>query len=272
MKYITSYIGNIDEELNSMLGKGIQNDILLDTKFIIVEMELSNKQDIIACAYRFLWEAVYLRRHDTDIFSKYYVKDNKPVCKFAVSLSEAINYIMNVSPPTNKEKIKNHLNSIENIHSLLAYYLKDTTAQNLGGVNGYASAFSEYKRTANMFKVALNCQRFNTVWNYNNKRFDIIAMNIQSNDKSFVGVIDFASLPIKELVNPDRVLIQDKTQFSLRVSLKDKRGLSHLIKFLDDDMRVINVSLDEDYLYLTIYSTRMMISKFGKWVSKWYNV
>ena len=271
MKYLLSYVGNIDHDLNRMLDMGIQNDILLETNFIIVGMQLDNKNDIISSIYRLLWESVYLRRHDTDVFSKFFIANKKICCKFAVSLSEAINYIMNVSPPTNKEKIKEHLNSIESIQSLLDYYLKDTTSQNLGGVHFTANMFAGYKRTESMFKVALNIQQFNTEWNYNNKRFDAIASIMKSGDKSFVGAIDFSVSPIKEFMNKDKVYIKDKVQLSLRVSLTDKNGLVNLVKFLNDEMRVINVYTEKDYLYLTIYTKTIQVSSFSKWISKWYN-
>lgn len=258
MKYLKSYIGNADAILDEMLDKHIQNDLLLDSNFITVEMELTSKDDYIGLMYRMLWETVYLRRQPGTLHSKIIIHDKKVIAKIAVSLSEAITYVKSVAPPIYKEKVSDALTSFGNIVSMVDYNLKDTMNPT-------------YKHILNLFKTLLNIQKFDTVWNYNNERFSIIENHMKTADKSFVGAIDYSSKTIKDLIEYDKPFSRSRLQMTVRVSLNNKAGILHLIQFLYDDIYVVNMSVDSNYMYISMYTDFISdIKRFSKWVSVWY--
>ena len=257
MKYIKSYSGHVEPVVDKMLEANIQNDIILDSTFIIVEMELNKKEDCIGFIYRRLWESVYLRRTDSNVLSKLTFDDKKMIAKLHVSLSEAINYINQITPPIYKGKLIGKLRSVDDIRSMVDFYLNDTTN-------------STYKHIITSFRNLLNMQKFDTVWKYNNTRFGAIESMMKSKDKSFIGAIDFSIDPVSEFTKYNTPYVKNMTQLTVRVNLNNKTGMLNLIRFLYDELFVINASVDESYLYITLYTEIVDTSHFTKWISTWY--
>ena len=210
---------------------------------------------MIGILYRMFFENIYLRRVSN--LSSF----NDKLFKLRISLSEAISYISQVIPPIFKERTLKTLKSVDDIRSMVDFYLADIKA-------------SDYKFRIDVFKKCLQMEEFDTVWKYDNKRLDTmydIFYDAEFKNRNFmIGIVDYCEYPITALKT-----ITDIKDTNIQITLRiDKLttgeiGLFDLIRFMHETTRIINIKHIDDSLYLTIYDTNIY-SDWCKYFDRWY--
>lgn len=108
--------GPCNEYINGSLGKKLYNDYLFEKTFFEVVIE---DVDPMSYLYRKMYETVYLRRYYTETS---YVPENG-IMEMKLSISEAIAFIKNVTPPAFQSRVEELFNSISSIEDSLKLFL-----------------------------------------------------------------------------------------------------------------------------------------------------
>lgn len=248
---------NIDT-INSMINNKLHNDHLFENTFLVIKFDLENTQDGIDFIYRLLWEGIYLRRNNNNRSCI-----NSMVVFIVTSIAEALDYIRQITPPIFRDKTMNTLKTVDDIKSMVDFYLADTKA-------------SDYKYRIDLFKKCLQFNEFDTIWDYNNERIDMIYKYYFHHDYKLenyiIGVIDYSEYPITSLKTLNEDISDTNIQMTLCVKNvnKDIFGIIDLFKFLNRSNIILNVKHINDDLYVSIYDNKLY-SKWHNWFYIWYN-
>lgn len=250
---------------NNILSLRLKNDYITENTFFDLKFELDRSRELDMCInilYRLLWEDMYLRRYSPIVGSYVLVKDNFELC-LRISLSEAIDFIRQITPPIFRERTMESLDSIDNVMSMVDFYLKDKNAH-------------DYKYRIDMLLRCLQMNVFDTRWDYDNKRFDVIKSKFMTRKSNLIGVVDYSDKPVtelKELGSIDGHMIECNIQMSLRMSNIHKNPFCfvRLFSFLRKANSILNVKyeIESDTMYLSLYDS-YVYKKWGQWFSFWY--
>lgn len=251
---------------NNILSLRLKNDYITENTFFDLKFELNrtNEHDMcINIVYRLLWENMYLRRYSPVVSSCVCVKDDCLELYLRISLSEAIDFIRQITPPIFRERTMESLDSIDNVMSMVDFYLKDKNAH-------------DYKYRIDMLLRCLQMNVFDTRWDYDNKRFDVIKNKFMNRKSNLIGVVDYSDKPIKELKELGSIEGQTSEcniQMSLRMTNIHKNPLCfvQLFSFLRKSNCILNVKyeIESDTMYLSLYDSGVY-KKWGQWFSFWY--
>ena len=103
---------NDNHPVNFMLAKNIFNDHFYENIIVDITIDIDKPEYFL---YRKLWETVYLNRNTN--FSLYDKINKNYVIR--ISLSEALRFINEATPPILKDKIPSSTSSIINVFDLL---------------------------------------------------------------------------------------------------------------------------------------------------------
>jgi len=268
MKYKGTTINFTNDIINQktvdeFLKKNIQNDYLMENIFLQVTMEFDyhDTEEVIEFFYRLFFETIFLRRN----LNLSYITQKEMV--LSVSLSEAINFISQVTPAIFKERTLKTMKSVDDIRSMIDFYLADTKA-------------SDYRFKIDVFKKCLQMVEFETVWKYDNKRLDIIYdlyYNDEMKDRNFmIGIVDYCEYPITTLktIWDKKTTYIDNTNIQLTLKIDNitnsKIGILDLIRFMHNTNKIVNIKHEDDTLYLTLYDTHIY-SDWCSYFDRWYN-
>lgn len=218
-----------DEMINSFLQAkcGLRNDYVMNSTFIDVKLQLTKLSECIGFVYRLYYEGTLLER---PVESRSYIVDiNKNIVNIKLSLVEAMKYITDVTPPMFKESTHASIKSIDDIMSMVNYYLSNTEV-------------GEYSYYVSLFFKDISMTNFETLWTYDDNRFK--ELGTTTNDCMTV-VIDHLSRPSENELY---------FQCSVKTNLFSKDDILNMFRFIDKN-RVVNVFKPEKekVLYFQIY-------------------
>ena len=224
--------------VNSLLNRGMFNDYVMDHQFIEMTVEPDNPID---CMYRQMWETIYTHLG----YSSYNYKTKQMT--LTISLSEAVQFIHNATPPRLKHLVKDALKSIDDIMTLLKQYLMD---DNGGHQITYLS----------MFKKIMRVEPYETVWEYDTT--PILVLRQQGNPNNLVGAIIGTSVSVKDLITNDDV---HDIPLQMLFHYQNDGQLNALFRIISNfnkdicfqEMYVLNIKQDDEGgRYIMMYSPR----------------
>ena len=268
----------MSKTVEKVLASPYNNDYILENAFFIVRFETTKetfKSDIIDLAYRYLWEQTYLRRKDINSITTINpINDDEMFGKYIIdlklSVAEALDFIYHITPPIFLEKTKDSIKTINDVSSMVNFYLSDTKA-------------SDYKYKMEIFRSNIGMYPFQTKWEYPNKRFDLISINYKRAPSITTdGVIDISDQPIsyyKGRINADDDWFIKGYDLQLSVRFRfeptdDYLTACDIASFLIPDNRILNVYYDKENekVYMSIYTsclTKNICNKIEGWYYKY---
>ena len=276
--------------VDRLLKSNVKNDYILESAFYIINFKLQFDQtdesdtiipatdDAISFIYRLLWEQMYLRRKEDSTISEieFQPSDDDTTkdiiyISLKVSVSEAIDYIRQITPPIFRDRMIENLKSSESILSMLSFYLSDTKAH-------------DYAYKLDMFKKCLGMYQFPTEWSYNEQRLLLIKNRFCKNPNAdIIGIIDSASTPIDYYTTNefklsdqyasfgDKDLVKnDPTQFTVKIQ-HFRDNIRELTHFFNQHTVVLNTQYQPIYdtLYLSLYAPYVTTFTANK-IKEWY--
>lgn len=243
--------------VNSLLASGIPNDIVMDTTFIKLRFELTDPTEYTSFLYRLMWEKMYLRWESTETkmdITHYGIVD------IQISLSEAMNFINEITPPIFKGSLKKHIKTIDDIRSMIESNFTDESTK-------------EYN--IDMFKKIIHMVPYETKWVYENtnERITKIIDNFchRPNDCPMIGVVEASVIDIKTLA---KITGRDPIQFSILVRKPVSENLKHFFKFIDSYYMsrgyIMGLHMEPHGIYIEYYS-QVTTDAMARWIKVWYN-
>lgn len=226
--------GDLYQITNQMLNLGIQNDVVFENFGFYMRVVFDKPTDVL---YRMMWEDLYLRKTKRS----QYVTADRMILR--ISLSEALEYICDATPPILRPRIPQATRSVDNVHSLLNSFLVETED-------------SQHEYHLSLFKKKMRLEPFETAWSYDTRKIDM--MTKMHPDKQMVCVIDAMTYPIDRLVKHDT---QDPSTFAdvmAQITFHINGMPSHdtmrmLTGFLQNTAYVTNIKPTETGIYVTTF-------------------
>lgn len=188
MEIVDIYPNMRFNRVNNELSKNFTNDELFRNSFFGIHIKDADPVDIL---YRRMYEERYLN------FKPFRMSSFKNCNGYLnITLSEAIYYVNQVTPPIIKAKYKDQItSSVETILDLLEHFLMEQTGQTLYHI-------SEFKKT-----VGFN--PFETTSSYNLNRNVLLRNNQTLNNGPVIDIMTCDNL-LNELYNEDSSLETNK--------------------------------------------------------------
>ena len=239
--------------VNKCLKSSIPNDVVFDDSKLILEFKLKTSREYVELIYRKMYERMYLRwlSSPSSILNSHY-----ETVEIFISISEAINYIMQVTPPIFRNRAKTEITSIDKICEMLEMYLS---------VNDNNSN-SEYNMS--LFKRIIHMEIYETKWPYKNtgERIEFIRDNYCQNKKCpIIGVIDVALKPIEDI---DVGSVVQVAMYTKDMSIKNMIRLFNIFGRCLDGSAILCVYYESNQLFIEYYAHANDV--LVMWIKIWY--
>lgn len=238
--------------VNKCLKSSIPNDVVFDDNKLILEFKLKTSKEYIELIYRKMYERMYLRwpSSPSAILQSHY-----ETVEIFISISEAINYIMQVTPPIFRNRAKTEMTSIAKICELLEMYLS---------VNDNNSN-PEYNMS--LFKRIIHMEIYETKWPYKNtgERIEFIKNNYCSKKCPIIGAVDIALEPIENIKVGSVVQV---SMYTKDMSIKNMIRLFNIFGRCLDGSAILCVYYESDQLFIEYYAHANDV--LVHWIKIWY--
>lgn len=230
-------IGSLYELTNQLLKRGIHNDRVFEEYCFYMRVTVRDHIDVL---YRILWEQLYLRINR----NSRYVGHNQMVLR--ITLSEALAYIYDVTPPILQHKIPESIRSIEDIHTLLCGFLTDKTDIN-------------YNYQVSAFTKRIRLEPFETQWTYDTTRLLNMRCLLAHSNIPIVGVVDamtFSMDSLMKIAKLDAVKGYQDQMMHVTVCVEhpfDESIIQTFMDFMDQGGYFTNVAILDSLPYVQLF-------------------
>lgn len=222
--------------INNLLSKNIANDYLFENNYFQIQMEST---DYACLLYRIMWENMYLRRKGTMTGSWLRGENNIVI---TMSVSEAISFIYQATPPALQKNIKNELISIDIITSRLREILIETTEAR--GTDYYLSHFWQIMRF----------QEFENPWDFDltkiKRLYKMNGNNLTCQVVSSTGKVEdmITEIPSDSLYNS----LCCKTQ--LLFTTQESSDLIKILNYVKNhNLQILSINVEDNAFYIMTY-------------------
>lgn len=239
------------------LQKSIVNDYLFDNFNYKIVIKLEDMTDFL---YRLLWETTYMRYTDG---TKYDIKNDLIYMK--LSLSEALTFIKQNTPPILQKYIPESIKSVDSIKEILQQFLIDDYS---GVLSYYLSRFKQHTKLCH----------FDTIMNYDKSRIKMLRQYFKIN--GVISDILVYNKPINDIINGSLDPSETDTKMHIMFHTKNRKDLKEFLLTIDEIQRyeglikVININKDDEELfietYIDGYNKKMIM--FNNIIQKTYKV
>lgn len=222
-----------DTFVDELLFRNVSNDYLFERTFY--EMRIVT-DDLKGMLYRRLWETVYLRMDENSGFVS--TRDNdENFITLKISLSEALSFIKQATPPRLVKYINESTQSLHDICEVLKEFLindKGVCCDYLG-----------------MFTKHIHFCEFETIWNENTEKVDYL---FELNESCVTCSIVTSNTPLNDFMDFDYKIYHDVSTQLLCCCYDSMASLLTLFRlYLHDDYKIINVKVIDNKIYFMMY-------------------
>lgn len=255
MKFLSMNKPTINETkrnfINSLLKSKIFNDRIFENCFFTATVQLDSP---IQMYYRKLWNEVYLKQPESHAPIS---KNNETT--IAMSLSECIKYLHQVTPPAMLDKLNDQLVSIDFVYDMMTFYLMNEENHGLKAYN------------LTTFYSVFHMEVFHTNFEPN---FKVIAWAREKIKSYPVGeilcIVNQSTKQISEIMENTKY-DQPKTYIQMTFHVDREDDLIKLYDFIwTNDIEICDLHCTEIGLFVSAYASHILppVSEMIKWIYK----